>query len=247
MHAEIWYFKVERLQVYDFMKINCQVLHSVFSWLISWQYIDLKVLVSFFFCITTYCWQIEKSVLLRRLVLNPRSSAVRLRAKAFCFHEHHTPRTFLASGVLWSPTHWRVWIAWIRRNWIRRMPELDKRNLVVGEEWVALPLEFPGSLLSNYFSCSAGRQCSHWESSSQFSQNKSFDFSLQSSAMFSTGTGQLWVSLCRKAAGWKTAGPPRDTSAPFCHAHLHRQADSNLCAQLSLLMLTARQMWVNDV
>lgn len=106
------------------------------------------------------------------------------------------------------------------------MPELDKSNLVVGEEWMALPLEFPGSLLSNYLSCSAGRQSSHWESSSQYSQNKSFDFPLQSWAMLCTGTGQLWVSLCRKAAAWKAAGPPRDTSAPFCHAHLHRQTQT---------------------
>lgn len=103
------------------------------------------------------------------------------------------------------------------------MPELDKSNLVVGEEWMALPLEFPGSLLSNYSSCSAGRQSSHWESSSQ---NKSFDFPLQSWAMLCTGTGQLWVSLCRKAAAWKAAGPPSDTSAPFCHAHLHRQTQT---------------------
>lgn len=59
--------------------------------------------------ISTYCWQIDKSALLRRPDSNPCSTAVWLQAKVFCFCEHQSPtqiffsfRVFLKSNTLKS-------------------------------------------------------------------------------------------------------------------------------------------------
>lgn len=68
---------------------------------------DIFIIVVGF--ISTYCWQIEKSVLLRRTDSNPCSTAVWLPAKAFHFCEHQSPiqnvfnfRVFLKSNTLTS-------------------------------------------------------------------------------------------------------------------------------------------------
>lgn len=68
-----------------------------------------EIFITVVIFVSTYCWQIEKWVLLRRPDSKPCSTAVWLQAKAFCSCEHQSPtqnfsrfRVFLKSNTLKS-------------------------------------------------------------------------------------------------------------------------------------------------